>query len=147
LADKAAPCRNRDRRADDAGFTQASDLEVGQMHRAALAPADAIGLADEFRHQRTQGRALADRMAVAAVIAGHVVAIGQRHAGADDLGFLANRGVNRAGNFAALHHLGGALVEPADAQHAPLHFKQEVVWPCHELSFLALCGAPAAAIR
>lgn len=65
-----------------------------------------------------------------------VVALAQRHAGAHHLGFLADRGVNGAGDLAALHHLGGALVEETDAQHALLHFQQKVI--CLVMTCLSL---------
>ena len=49
------------------------------MHGAALAAADARGLAGELGHERAQGCALADRVAVAAVIAGFAGTVVQKN--------------------------------------------------------------------
>ncbi|MEH3076389.1 MAG: hypothetical protein PGN11_06865, partial [Quadrisphaera sp.] len=115
---------DRDGGADDAGLPQAADVEVGQVQRPALPAADAGALAHQLGHERAQGRALADRVAVAAVVAGHVVVVAERHRGADHLGLLADARVHRAGDLPALHHLGRALVEAADAQHPSLRLER-----------------------
>ena len=46
--------RHRDRRRDDPRLAERADREVGQVHRAALAAADAGRLAHELGHERTQ---------------------------------------------------------------------------------------------
>jgi hypothetical protein len=124
LRRKASADRNRNGRAGDTGFAEAADFVIGQVQRSALALADARRLADEFGHQGTKRRAHANRVTVAAVVACHVVALGERHAGTHHLSFLTDAGVNCSGNIAALDHLRGALVEQPDAQHSALHFQK-----------------------
>ena len=92
--------------------TYALDVSGGDFDAAGVETGDIIWCRRGAGGSATGiARALADRVAVATVITRHVVAVGQCQTGADDLGFLANGSVNGAGDLAALHHLGGALVE------------------------------------
>ena len=62
-----------------------------------------------------------------AVIAGHVIAFGQRHAGANDLCLLTDAGMNGAGDLAIFDHLGRALIESSDPKHPALHFHHKII--------------------
>ena len=70
-----------------------------------LPPHTPVALPTSSAIRGAERRALADGMAMAAVIAGEIVAVGQRHAGANHLRLLADRGVDGAGDLATLDHL------------------------------------------
>ena len=106
---------HRDGGAEDARLAQDADAEVGQVHRAALALADAGLLAQQLGHGRPDVAALGDGMPVGAVVAGHPVVVAQGHAGAHGHRFLADVRVGRADDFAALHQVDNRFLEMPDA--------------------------------
>ena len=79
-----------DARGDDAVGAEQADGLVVEMHRAAAAAADAVGLAEQFRHDTAGIGALGQRMAVAAMRRRHPVGRTQMRADADTGRFLAD---------------------------------------------------------
>ena len=121
----AAQCRahgHRDRGAEDARLAQDADAEVGQVHRAALALADAGLLAQQLGHCGPDVAALGDGVSVRAVVAGHPVVVAQGHAGTHGHRLLPDVGVGRANDLAALHQADYRFLEVPDAKHSPHHF-------------------------
>ena len=107
---------------------------VGEVHRAALALADAGPLAHELRHQRRKRGALADRVAVRAMRAEDEVVVAQGHAGAGDGGLLSDAEVRRARDEPGLHLLHHGLFEAADLQHASIQLDLLSLGQAHALS-------------
>jgi len=81
-------------------------------------------LAEQLGHQLGQLRALADRVAMRAVAAGHVIVGRDGHAGARAAAFLAHRGVDAADELAAVDELLHGGVEHPDRHHAAVHLEQ-----------------------
>ena len=84
--------------ADDPVRAEHALVDIGDVHRAALALADAGGLAHQLRDHAVDIDTLGDAMTVAAVRAGDVVAIGEVTADADRDRFLAGVEVDESGN-------------------------------------------------
>ena len=82
VGQRSAHCDGR-RTADDRVGAEHALGEVGDVHRAALAFADAVGLAVDLEQHRADIHALGDAVAVAAVRRADVVGITQVHAGTD----------------------------------------------------------------
>ena len=85
----------RDAAADDAVGAEHPFVDVGDVHRAALALADAGRLAHQLGHHAGDVDALGDAVTVAAVGRGDEVVVGQVGADADRDGLLA--GVKKNG--------------------------------------------------
>jgi hypothetical protein len=90
----------------------------GEVHRAALALADAGPLPHELRHQRRKRGTLADRVAMRAMCAEDEIVAAQCHAGPGDRGLLSDAEVRRARDEPGAHLLHHGLLEQADLQHA-----------------------------
>ena len=105
------------RRADDAVAAEDVQLEVGDVHRAAEAPAVAGAAPEQLRHHRVQVAALGDHVAVAAVVADDVVVPLQDAGDADGDRLLPHAAVRCAEDRALLEKVGRALLEAADAEH------------------------------
>src|SRR3984893_19514474 len=101
------------------------------MHRTALAEIHAGLFAEHFGHQTAQVGAFSDRMAVGAMIPDHVIVVAQSHARSDDLAFLADLSMRRAGKLALGLQSYNGLLEYADAQHTPVHFGEPLVVQFH----------------
>src|SRR5439155_2350470 len=104
-------------RADDGERAERADGEVGEMHRAPLAAAQALRLAEDLRHRPVERRAHREHRAVTAVRARHRVALAQRRARPDRHGLLPLIEVRAAADeveHEEAHHL---LLEEADLEH------------------------------
>ena len=109
-----------DAAADDAEAADEAVLDVDHVHRARPPAAHAGGAAEHLGDQRVGVGALGERVAVAAVGAGEVVAGLERRAHADRHGLLAGAQVRGAVDLALEEqplHLG---LEQADQQHPPV---------------------------
>ena len=109
--------RRRQAAADDGVGAEVAALDVVEVHRAAVARADALDLAVELRHQRVRMRAARERVPVGAVGRGEDVAVLHRLADADRDRLLADRDVQEAGQLAGAEALLDLLLEAADQQH------------------------------
>src|SRR5215468_10139511 len=87
------------------------------MHRAALAAAEAILLAEDLRHHRLLVAALGDAVAVAAMRAGDGVAVVEMHADADARCLLAGVELHEARNVAGRELVMHGILELADHAH------------------------------
>ena len=110
--------------ADDAVGAHHADRQVGHVHRAALAVADAGALAPDLGHHAVDVHALGDAVAVAAVSAGDAVVLAQVHADAGGRRFLAGVEVHEAGNVAAGKLGVQTLLELADRPHGAVRLEQ-----------------------
>ncbi len=125
LPDREADTRGQDAaRREDAVGAEVAHGRVGDVHRAALAVADAVRLAVELGHEAPERAALGDEVAVAAVRREDVVVGPERRARADGDGLLAYRGVEEAWDPAAGEQLAHALLEEPHAQHPRVHREQ-----------------------
>ena len=105
--------------ADDAVGAEQADGAVVEMHRAAAAAADAVGLAEELGHHTAGIGALGQRVAVAAMGRGHPVGRAQMRADADAGRLLADVEMQEARRLALA---AGDLRHAFEAaqQHHPL---------------------------
>src|SRR6185436_5042552 len=120
LRGQADAAHERRAAADDPVRPEHALVDVGDVHRAALAAADAGRLAVDLGHHALDVAALRDRVAVAAVRADDVV-VGTEvadHAGGDRL--LARVQVDEAGDLARRELAVQALLELADGAHDPV---------------------------
>jgi len=111
---------------DDAVGAEDAEVEVGDVHRAALAVAVAGGAAVKLGEHAAHVAALGDAVAVAAVGAGD--GVGRLQLGADAGGdrLLADIEVNGAGDLRLLGQAAGRLLELADLDHRPEHVEQQL---------------------
>src|SRR5439155_1012001 len=110
----------------DAVGAEVPDRDVGDVHRAALAVADPVGLTVELRHEAAERAALGDEVAVAAVRGEKVVVGSERRAHADGNSLLAHGGVEESRNAPAGEELTHALLEEPHAEHPGVHREQPV---------------------
>ena len=130
---------HRPRRVGDAGADEPVapehvEVEVGDVHRPALAAAVAVRAPEELRHHRPDVRALRDAVPVAAVGAGDEVVVREIEEGADRDPFLPHAGVGGAVDLALAEEGDEALLEGADAPHEAVHPEvvgevRRLVWP------------------
>ena len=106
--------------ADDAVGPHHALGEVGDVHRAALAAAQAFLLAEDLGHHRLLVAALGDAVAVPAMRAGDVVAVLEVHAEADARGLLARIEMDEARDGAGRELLVHGVLELADHPHPPV---------------------------
>jgi hypothetical protein len=106
-------------------------VQVGDVHRAALAPAVARRLAEELGVHVAEVAALGDEVAVAAVGAGDLVLGGEVRHHTRRHRLLADVEVEGAGDLARLHQLARLLLEDADAHHAPVQIEQRLARRFH----------------
>ena len=103
--------------ADDAVGAEQADAAVIEVHGAAAAAADAVGLAEELGHDPAGIGALGQRVAVAAVGGGDPVGRAEVGADADAGGLLADIEVEKAGRLAAAAGGLGDGLEAAEEHH------------------------------
>ena len=103
--------------AHDAVAAEVAARDVVEVHAAALAAADAGGLAAQLGHERARVGAAGQGVAVVAVGGDEVVVGPQQAHGADAHRFLADVEVQEAADLALDVELGAALLEAADEQH------------------------------
>lgn len=115
------PGRDPGRTADDGVGAEVAVGLVGDVHRAALAPAVAFGAAEKFAEHLAELGALGDAMAVAAMGGGDLVGRAQRLADADGDGLLPGIHVGQAGHLGLEVELVGVILEGADAGHLAIH--------------------------
>ena len=96
------------------------------MHGAAIALAVATLLAEQLGERLVHVASLGDRVAVRAVVAGDVIGISQRCAGAHCDRFLANIGVGRSLKLSGRMDLNNRLFEKTDSPHSVEHHHQGV---------------------
>ena len=108
---------------------------VGDVHRAALAGAIAIGLAGDLAHHAVGIGTAGDEDAVAAMVGGEAVALFHRLADAG-YGFLADRHVQHGARRLAAHEeFVDPLLEGADAPHGAIEIEKKLVAAgCHAQS-------------
>jgi hypothetical protein len=99
---------------------------VGDVHRAALAAAVALLLAEELAEHTVDRRALRQAVAVTAVGARDVVVAAKRLADADGDGFLADVEMSEPWHLRASVELVDALLEGADPLHLLVHPQREL---------------------
>ena len=112
------------------------------MHRAALAVAQPAILAEDLQHHALDVAALGDAVAMAAMGAGDVVALGaELLADADGAGFLAGIEMHEAGDLAVRELDMQPLLELADRTHPPIGLLElAAVQLKHALSPLSILG-------
>src|SRR5205823_553267 len=86
--------------ADNAVGAEHAAVEIGDVHRAALATAQPALLGEEFLHHQNRVAALGDAVAVAAMGAGDVVLGTKMRADAHSRGLFPGIEMNKAGNVA-----------------------------------------------
>ena len=116
----AHPGRDRQVAAHDPVAAEVAARDVVEVHAAALAAADAGGLAAQLGHQRPRVGAARERVAVVAVGGDEVVVGPQQAHGADADRLLADVEVEEAADLALDVELRAALLEAADEQHLPV---------------------------
>jgi hypothetical protein len=126
LGRERAPADQRRATADDAVGAEHALGQVGDVHRAALAPARPGGLAVDLGHHPDRVDALGDAVPVAAVGGGDRVAVVEVRADADGRGLLARVQVHEAGDVAARELVVHALLELADGLHRAVGVEQLV---------------------
>ena len=106
-------------------------VKVGDVHRPALALADARRAPEELGHHCLRLDALGEAVAMAAMGGGEGVA--RREVGGDGDGhrFLARVQVEEAGQLSGCDELGELLLEDADATHATVGLEQLLARKLH----------------
>ena len=117
--------------ADDAVGTHHALAQIGDMHGTALAAAKTRLLAINLGHHGIDVTALGDRVAMAAVIAGDLVALVEMHAEAGRAGFFPGIKMHEAGNIAGGEFHVQPLLEFADGFHHPVGSEQFVFAELH----------------
>ena len=119
----------RDALADDSARAQEAASRVAQVHRAAVASAQAVLAAVDLGHHRLGVGAQGDRVAVAAVGRQQLVAVLERRQRPDDggLGAVGEMGVAPDHAGVLLERPLDALLEVPDAQHLGEHPDQPFV--------------------
>src|SRR5262249_31747799 len=107
---------------------------IGDVHRTALAAAQAAVPGKQLLHHRLDVAALGDAMAMAAMGAGDMVAVGQVHAHADRRRFLAGVEVDEARDVAGGKFLLHPVLEGANGAHVAIGADQLVAAQLHRNS-------------
>ena len=110
--------------ADDAIGAEHSFRKVGDVHRTALAAADARVLAENFRHHPMHVASLGDAVPVAAMRRGDMVGLGEMHAHAHRRRLLPGIEMGVARNVAARHLGADAILEDANGPHCAVRLQQ-----------------------
>ena len=118
-------------RPDDAVGAQHAQVQVGDVHRAALAVAVARRAAQELGVHALGVAALGDEVAVAAMGAGDVVVLGEEGADAHADRLLAGVEMGDAGDLGVAHQFGHPLLELADGDHGLVHLDEVVLGDVH----------------
>src|SRR5262252_4225292 len=119
--------------AHDSVGPQHAAVEIGDVHRTALAAAQAAVPGKQLLHHRLDVAALGDAMAMAAMGAGDVVAVAEVHAHADRRGFLAGVEVNEARDVAGGKFLLHPVLEGANGAHVAIGADQLVAAQLHAI--------------
>jgi hypothetical protein len=109
--------------ADDGVATPEVGFDVDQVHRAALALADAGRFAKHFGHHLARFGADSQRVGVVTIGRDDVVPFLAGGDGADCHGFLPDVQVEKAADFSLLIELGRALFKQANQHHLPVPVK------------------------
>ena len=109
---------------DNAVSAQDAQIEIGNVHRAALALAIAGGLAQQFGHHQSRVAALSQAMPMAAMRAGDVVVPAQGRTRADSHRFLSSVGVSGTAQHVLHEQHARRLVKAADQPHAVVHVRK-----------------------
>jgi hypothetical protein len=126
---------HRDRRsaADDAVGAEHSLIDVGDVHRAALALAKPFAAAPDFLHHAVKVTALGQAMAMAAMGRNDLVGRVQVLANAHGHGFLAAVEVSETGDLAGLYLAVQAFLEFPDHLHLAVGAQQRLAAQLHSL--------------
>jgi hypothetical protein len=100
--------------------------QIGDVHRAALAAAQAILAAKNLGHHRLDVAAFGDAVAVAAVGRGDVILVVQMEADADPRRLFAGIEMDETGDVARRELLVDGVLELADGAHLSVGFEQLV---------------------
>ena len=103
--------------AHDGVRAQISDLEVVEVHRAAVAPAAAFDLAVQLGHDALHRSPLRDRVSVRSMRRGDHVLLRKSGANACRRGLLADRDMEEPGQLACAEAVLDLLLEAADQEH------------------------------
>ncbi len=122
-----------ERRADDPGKPAADDrvraevpdLDVVEVHRAAVAAAAAFGLPVQLGHDPLDRSSLRDRVAVRAMGRRDDVLARERSADAGRGGLLADRDMEESRQLTRAKAILHLLLEPADEEHLPEEAAQD----------------------
>ena len=135
--------------ADDAVGAEHALVEIGDVHRAALAAAQPGLLGEQLLHHPGRVAALGDAVAVPAMGAGDVVLRPEMRADADRGGLLAGIEMDKAGNAALRELLLHPLLEAADRRHVAIGLEQFLAAQLHrslpQQIFLSMAGRPSTA--
>ena len=146
LGGQADAADQRRAAADDAVGAEHPFRQVGDVHRAALAVAEAVALAVDLGHHALDVAALGDRVAVAAMRAGDVVVGAEVGADAGRDRLLARVEMHEARDLAGGELGVQALLELADRAHHAVGLEQLVLgelarcWWCDSRHGLSSCG-------
>ena len=111
--------------------------DVGEVHRTALAAADACGAPEEFRHQRRHRRPSQQRVDVPAVRAEHEIIRLERRRETGGDRFLAYPEVGGAFHQPLEEQIPGTLLEEAALLHHPVDREPGLEVRDPETSFLS----------
>jgi hypothetical protein len=125
------PGRDGDAGPDDPVGAEDAEVEIGHVHRAALAAAVARSPAVQLGEEPAQIGPLGQQMTVPAVRRGHVVVGAKDGAGADCGRLLADVRMDEAGDPVLGEQPHERLLGLADQDHGPVHLEQVV----HAASF------------
>ena len=106
--------------ADDAVGAEHAAVEIGDVHRPALAAAQPAFLGEQLLHHQNRVAALGDAVAVPAMGAGDVVLRPEMRAHADGRSLLAGIEVDKPGDAALRELFLHALLEAADRDHVAI---------------------------
>jgi hypothetical protein len=112
--------------ADDGERADRADPHVRQVHRAALAAAQPVGLAQDLAERPVERRAHGQHRAVTPVRAGHRVAAAERARRADHDGLLPVAQVGRAAHEALREQAVALALELPDLVHGAKPFEAVV---------------------
>src|SRR4029077_20629113 len=106
-------------------------VEIGDVHRAALAAAQPALLGEELLHHQRGVAALGDAVAMAAMGAGDIVPGPEMGADADGGGLLAGIEMDKARDAALGELFLHPLLEAADRRHVAIRLQQFVALQLH----------------
>ena len=111
-------------RADDAVGAHEAQARVDEVHGTALALGEAVGLAQHLGDGALGVHAPGQRVVMAAIGAGEIVAGLQGRGHAQRIGFVADGGVHGAADLARFGQFQQRLFHPADQVHGAVHLLQ-----------------------
>ena len=123
LARKRRASRQRRAAADNRVRAEVARVLIGDVHRAAFAPAVAFFFAEQFAKHPVNRRAFGEAVSVSAMRAGDIVLTVQRFADANGNRFFADVQVRQSGHFRAHVKLVDVFLKRADREHLLVHLQ------------------------